>query len=593
VTGVQRLFSSLTVELLRCEDADAVPPAVHSVDLQLIEGGVVQATIDASDGSGIARIIALKFSAGGITPTVLDLAAPPVSPSPTSTPTRTNTPTATNTPLPGSPTPTATTTFVIPSGIPLPDTGGGEGPFVFEIPDMGPGDALKFLVQDGACNVTWATGKGAYLRSMIIDAGAEQRYVPDEPAQLTTKVFSIGTLTQPLYYEWDFGDGTLGSGTLSPEDLVPDGLGNVDFAVEHTYGGLVSPNARVTVLDAAGGIAVDSVQVVCDETSDADEDALDVCSEVAGGTDPADPDSDDDTLPDGDEVNEHGSDPLSFDTDGDTMPDPYEVAHPCLDVATADGGIDDDIDAVTNAGEQAQLTDPCDADTDDDGYKDKPAEAHDTVNTNVAQDNCVIDANAPQLNTDGNTRSNGPMIAGDDVTSAKSDALGDPCDADDDNDGLLDAGEPTGARCDGKDSDPLMADTDGDHLIDKWECERGTDPGDASSAEPAGVGGGDADGDGVPDIWERRGYDTSTASADSDGDGCGDLVEIASVDLDRRVGDPDRLAVARRALLILPADAQQDYVLDISKNGAVDDADRLLVARVSLGLAPQPNSCPK
>jgi hypothetical protein len=73
------------------------------------------------------------------------------------------------------------------------------------------------------------------------------------------------------------------------------------------------------------------------------------------------------------------------------------------------------------------------------------------------------------------------------------------------------------------------------------------------------------------------------------------MVELASVDGNMAVGDPDRLAVARRALNIPPfnvAITTQDYVLDLDKNGTVADPDRLFVARAALLPAPwTPKSC--
>jgi PKD repeat protein len=543
VTGLQRLYSSLTFELLRCDSDDYVQPTVHSVDLLLLDAGTVQATIDATDASGIVRIVGLKFGAGTITPTYLD-------------------------------------------------TTEASSPYVIEIDDVGPSDTMVFLIQDGACNVTWATGKGSFLKTMLIDAGADKLYVPDEPATFTTKVFAIDTLTEPLYFEWDFGDGAVVTGTLQPGDLIPDGLGNVTFDVEHTYSGLISGSAQVTVLDAAGAIAVDVLGVGCDDTSDADADGLDVCSEVALGTDPADSDSDDDTLRDGDEVHTHGSNPLSPDTDDDAMSDPYEVSHACLFVATNDATGDPDADAVGSLSEQGQLTDPCDPDTDDDGFKDKRAVPHDTQNTNPMEDNCVTSFNPTQTNTDGNTQPNGPNIGGDDTTNVNSDAIGDTCDVDDDNDGFSDMAESAGSSCTGVATNTLEVDTDGDHLTDKWECQNGSDPTDPGSHISGAFHPGDADADGVLDLWEMRGYDSSTSSGDSDGDGCSDAVEIASVNGDLRVDDADRIAVGRRSIPIWPFDADQDYILDVSKNGTVGDEDRLMVARIALGLAGVSNVCP-
>jgi hypothetical protein len=132
---------------------------------------------------------------------------------------------------------------------------------------------------------------------------------------------------------------------------------------------------------------------------------------------------------------------------------------------------------------------------------------------------------------------------------------------------------------------PLDMDTDGDHLTDGWECAwAGPTPSDPANAASKQIGSGttDADGDRVPDNWEMRGYGGNPGSTDSDGDACHDLVETASIDNNKTVSDPDRLAVARRALGIWSADDAQDYALDISKNGILGDEDRLFVARAAL-----------
>jgi hypothetical protein len=174
-------------------------------------------------------------------------------------------------------------------------------PFDMDVLDVEADDLMVFLVQDGACNVTWATGKGAKLKTLVIDAGADQVYVPDTALTYTTTVFDVAGLVMPLYYEWDFGDGTVESATLMPGDLTPVG-DDATFSVQHTYSGLVAGTAGVTVLDAGGGIGVDAVGFTCDEASDADADLLSVCEELALGTDPEDTDTDGDGCADGEEV---------------------------------------------------------------------------------------------------------------------------------------------------------------------------------------------------------------------------------------------------------------------------------------------------
>jgi hypothetical protein len=107
--------------------------------------------------------------------------------------------------------------------------------------------------------------------------------------------------------------------------------------------------------------------VVFNIDADSDDDGLPDGEEIAIGTDPFDDDTDDDGLSDGDEVDVHGTDPLDSDTDDDGLSDGDEVnVHGTdpLDSDTDDDGLTDG-DEVNVHG-----TDPLDPDTDDDGLND-------------------------------------------------------------------------------------------------------------------------------------------------------------------------------------------------------------------------------
>ena len=80
---------------------------------------------------------------------------------------------------------------------------------------------------------------------------------------------------------------------------------------------------------------------------------------------PNEADTDGDTLPDGQEVNELGSDPRLTDTDGDTIADNTEVTNGTSPILE-----DTDSDTLNDGDEITASTDPNDPDTDDDTYPD-------------------------------------------------------------------------------------------------------------------------------------------------------------------------------------------------------------------------------
>jgi len=113
---------------------------------------------------------------------------------------------------------------------------------------------------------------------------------------------------------------------------------------------------------------IDEVSLACDATlADGDGDGLVDACEADYGTDPAKPDSDGDTLNDGDEVHTHRSDPMKTNTDGDGLSDADEVNTHHTDPALADSDGDslDDANEITQYG-----TNPTNPDTDRDGLDD-------------------------------------------------------------------------------------------------------------------------------------------------------------------------------------------------------------------------------
>ena len=204
------------------------------------------------------------------------------------------------------------------------------------------------------------------------------------------------------------------------------------------------------------------------------------------GTDPFDADSDDDGVPDGDDLNP--LDPHS-DSDGDGVSDSDELA-----LGTNALDTDTDGDGLSDGQEVALGTDPLDADSDNDGVNDSQEASNGTDPLNADSDG------------DG-------VIDGSDA---------DPLDAnsDSDNDGISDSTE----TADG--TDPLNADSDGDGLSDGVEATLGTNPLNS-----------DSDDDGLTD-QEEVDLGTNPLSTDSDEDGLSDAAEI-DAGLNPLSGDTD------------------------------------------------------
>ena len=102
------------------------------------------------------------------------------------------------------------------------------------------------------------------------------------------------------------------------------------------------------------------------------------------------------------------------------------------------------------------------------------------------------------------------------------DGLGDACDPDDDNDGLTDIIETTGANR----TDPLDADSDDDGLMDGQEDANHNGALDAGETDPNDT---DSDDDGLTDGCEVNGGNpTNPLDADSDDDGLTDGTEDAN-----------------------------------------------------------------
>jgi hypothetical protein len=287
-----------------------------------------------------------------------------------------------------------------------------------------------------------------------------------------------------------------GTSPLDP-DTDDDNLTDAE-EVEDTLTNPVVPDSdssRTTPDEAGDG--------VLDGTEDFDDDGLTTAAEFALGTDPFDPDTDDDDLLDGFEHRWDTIDPLAADTDGDGVVDAQE---------------DPDNETLANLGEQTHDTSPLDPDTDDDNLTDAfEVNASLTEPTAPDSDSAGTDANE----------------SGDGVTDAAEDLDGDGLDT---------------SREQALGTDPLKNDTDDDALTDGFEVKTlGTDPLDADSDAPATDadesgdrvldGAQDFDGDGLRAFYEQQ-AGTDPLDDDTDGDRLHDGLEVA-YGLDPMASDTD------------------------------------------------------
>jgi PKD repeat protein len=250
VTGIERLYDTVSIELRRCDSPDLTPPSINDIQIRG-EGDSLRATIDASDDSGIKRIVLLKQVDGAVTPTELVLSEPTTS-----------------------------------------------GVFELVIPNAGVGDDLIVQVEDVNCNVARDTGKGAGRNFILVDVGPDQAIRPLGTATLTATIQGFDDLEEPVWFVWEFGDGSFLDGVLAPESLrtVPVTInpdGSASFTVQHKF---TTPfidemSSYVEIHDAAGGIGVDDIDFVCAPTpSDTDCDLVFNTDEPPCDGDPLDGD---------------------------------------------------------------------------------------------------------------------------------------------------------------------------------------------------------------------------------------------------------------------------------------------------------------
>ncbi len=109
-------------------------------------------------------------------------------------------------------------------------------------------------------------------------------------------------------------------GTTTETQTVP--VENT-IVVQSTTNQVVNQNIVTNTTEIKNDVKSDTI--LFGQVVDSDKDGLDDIREVQIGTDPRNPDTDSDTLTDGEEVNVWKTNPLKKDTDGDSFTDSVEI----------------------------------------------------------------------------------------------------------------------------------------------------------------------------------------------------------------------------------------------------------------------------
>jgi hypothetical protein len=319
------------------------------------------------------------------------------------------------------------------------------------------------------------------------------------------------------------------------------------------------PLKKVLFVILVSGFALTTIMNACDTTEkvvkrgadkggpgdgtlgsgDSDGDGLTDDREAQLGTDPKKPDTDDDGLLDGAEVNTHGTDPKKKDTDGGGINDGLEVGRGTdPKIGRDDLTGDADNDGLDDEEEIRRGTDPNFPDSDRDGLTDG-AEVN-TYDTNPkdpdTDDGGVDDGMEVAAGTNPRNKPNDDYLPMNDsdkdgLTDQEEERVGtDKTRADTDGDGLRDGEEVKTLG-----TNPKVRDTDKGGVIDGVEVNRGLNPLDPLDDRRRAM---DSDGDGLTDVQEIA-LGTDPNKPDTDEDGLSDGAEVLTYKTDPKNKDTD------------------------------------------------------